>query len=104
MRLGLVNKIADDESAVDAAVTIAEAMAQHARYALVAAKCAMTQSLGESPHIALRTEALLFDQTATPDQQRKAQEEAARRDPAYAKFFTSQDHMQGQSSPDSGGL
>jgi enoyl-CoA hydratase len=86
-RLGLVSLAGEGETALQAAVALADELAQMAAYATRTAKLIFRQSLGQAPGSVSATEYGLIDRMATPEQFRAEERRAAERDPAYARIF-----------------
>jgi enoyl-CoA hydratase len=86
-RLGLVSLAGEGESALGAAISLADELAQMAAYATRTAKLIFRQSLGQAPSSVMATEYGLIDRMATPEQFRAEERRAAERDPAYARIF-----------------
>lgn len=86
-RMGLVDELVEPEDLLEHALDFAEEMAQHARYALMAAKRVFTHVDAHPGAPALPMEYLTLDTMATPEQMAQERQRAAERDPAYARIF-----------------
>lgn len=87
LRIGLVDEIAEPDDLLRTALDAAEEIAQHARYALTAAKRVFNHVDAHPGAPALPMEYLTLDTMATPEQMLQERRRAAERSPTYARIF-----------------
>lgn len=89
-RLGVVDLVVDDDSVLEAATSVAAEAAQHASYAIGAAKLAVDGGLNAGLAEALRLEYRIIDTMATPDERAEEVRRAMERSATYGRIFGSE--------------
>ncbi len=88
LRIGLIDEIATESTALDAARVLAAEIALNAPYAVRAAKMLLERAMETDIETALRYEKRLTDTMASPSERYEQRLALAERDPKYKRIFS----------------